>query len=585
MLKSGITKVTAAVAIIAIIIAAGAGIIVGQTSFQTTPTTVTTTVTESSTQINTQTATVTTTIQTSTTTPELEPKKGGDLRIGVIKQDGSTLDPLMTAQGTMLNTIWNLIFEPLVYVDENWKIVPGLATSWEIVDEFTYDFTLRQGVKFHDGTDFNAEAVKFTFERAREPAFKSMGFLIESVDVLDNYKVRFHIKSDAATPWVDFLYWMGKVPQGYMTYSPTAFNTMGAEKFGRNPAGTGPFKFVEWFDQDHITVERFDGYWGEEPYLDRVIVQVIPDSAVRALKLEKGELDMAEIDPPQVARLNRTQDVIVNFGPPAAHIVMGFNVRNGSEYLVQSNPNSHLVRQAISYAIDRQAIIDTILYGYGTPAIDRMMPGQEPYYDPALQIYPPNADPEKAKQLLAEAGYPDGIEFSIDTSGGFVDGVKTATIMIEQLAKANIKLTINDVEFGILIAHVFAPNFDSMIYDQGGMPPVSEFLVDYHSQAWPPKAFGNIPFANDTKIDASIEQLRSIWNTDKTEAKKLSDSIQKRWMEQGYHVSLYYKHLIQGMNTDVKGYVMMPTVRVEYEGAGGFIICRPATGINVWLDR
>jgi ABC-type transport system substrate-binding protein len=308
----------------------------------------------------------------------------------------SLYPPVYTGPPGTLNY---LLYDSLVGFDEKLQPDPdsGLATSWEVGDDqVTWTFHLRQGVKFQDGTDFDANAVKLTLDTLLDPATgalrRSAFLVIKEVNVVDPYTVQ--IVTDGVFPDLPFLL----MERSASIVSPTALKQLGVDDFGLNPVGTGPFKFVEWVPNDHITFEANPDYWRGKPRVDRVIYRRVSEDAVRTALLTTGEADIVLNIPPE--DLDRLK------ADPSINVVQGDSLT-----IVACEPNdamppfdNKLVRQALNYAIDKRAIIDNIMHGAGSVPDTPAPPGVWG----AVHLLPYSYDPEKAKQLLAEAGYPNG---------------------------------------------------------------------------------------------------------------------------------------------------------------------------------
>ena len=321
-----------------------------------------------------------------------QPKRGGTLTI-VRPIDAVSLDPTndTTSAGGWIATN---IFESLLKLDYDMSLKPWLAERWEQVAPDRWRFYLKQGVKFHDGTDLNAEAVKISVERAISPQSRAASFFrgIKGAEVRDNYTV--DIVTDG--PYGPLL---RAVSTWFMSIvSPAALQKYGQD-FGRNPVGTGPFKFVEWRTNATITIERWDGYWGDKAYLDRVIYKVVPEESNRMLALQTGEADMVMIPAlAQVAQFKRDNRFVVHEVDGLRVVFFGFNVN-------RPPVNDVRVRQAMNYAFDRKPVIDNILEGNALPATSLISPGIVGYKD--LSQYWAY-DPRKAEELMRQAGYTKG---------------------------------------------------------------------------------------------------------------------------------------------------------------------------------
>ena len=328
--------------------------------------------------------------------------------------DSTSLDPSRTTEGEAFKVTVNIFETLLNFGDEDTTVQPGLAKSWEpSEDGLTYTFELEEGVKFHDDTDFNAEAVVKNFERWAAgdsemfPYYNSMfggfegdeGHVIESVTAEGDATVIIKLKR----PQAPFL--KNIAMSMFAISSPTAFEEQGDDAYERNPVGTGPFKFTDWKPNDSITIERFDNYRQEGlPKLDKVIFLSIPDNSARLNALMAGDIDLADgINPSDGAKIEG-DEALQLFERPSMNV--------GYLGLTVTRPpfDNKLVRQAMNYAIDKESIIDSFFEGRAESAKNPMPPSISGYNDD-IEEYP--YDPEKAKELLAEAGLADGFEMEL----------------------------------------------------------------------------------------------------------------------------------------------------------------------------
>lgn len=327
--------------------------------------------------------------------------------------DSTSLDPSRVTEGESFKVTKNIYETLLDFGEQDTTIHEGLATKWEPSDDgLTYTFTLREGVKFHDGTDFNADAVVKNFERwangteEQFPYYASMfggfkgdeGHVIDSVTADGDYTVVFKLKRAQAP----FLKNIAMSP--FAIASPTAFEKDG-DKFGDNPVGTGPFKFVEWKRNDSITVEKFEDYWDESlPKLDKVIFRSIPDNSARLNALLTGEIDLADGVNPADGQTVEADSNLQLFERPSMNV--------GYLGLTTTRPpfDNAKVRQAINYAIDKEAIVEAFFEGRAEVA-KNPLPSSIPGFNEDIAGY--EYDPAKAKELLAEAGFADGFEMEL----------------------------------------------------------------------------------------------------------------------------------------------------------------------------
>ncbi len=340
-----------------------------------------------------------------------EPKTGGILVFGR-GGDSAGLDPAYETDGNSFMICDNIFDQLVLYADESTEIVPGLATSWDVSEDGKkYTFHLREGVKFHDGTEMNADAVVFSLGRMmkeknvkyhkadwkfpeEQPAAEywlsmEMDGLVESIEAVDNETVVFNLKRVEAP----FIANMGM--DFAAVISPTAMQKYGSD-FRANPVGTGPFKFVEWIKDDRIVLAANKEYWGGAPYLEKVIFRSIPDNSVRFLELKTGNIDICQFPNPEDIELAENDPTMKLVSQPGMNI--GYLSFNHTKSLWQDKR----IRKGLAHAINRKSIVDNIYYGLGTVAKNTIPPNMWSYND---DITPYAYDPEKAKQLLKEAGF------------------------------------------------------------------------------------------------------------------------------------------------------------------------------------
>jgi peptide/nickel transport system substrate-binding protein len=326
-------------------------------------------------------------------------------------------------------------FQGLVRMTMEGEVDPWLAESWELApDKLSLTFHLRKGVKFHDGTDFNAEAVKFNFDALVAAKGPTAAYLT-STDVIDDYTVRCNFSSYANTIWGTQLGYASMV-------SPTAhdWNLEGKESMYYHPVGTGPFEFLSHEKDVATKYVRFDDYWEEgKPYLDGVEWIYIADPMTQSAALQAGDVNMLYVGGSKiVADLRDQLGFEVLFYPQAIHVTIPDGANPGSPWADKR------VRQALDYAIDKEAFAHTFGWGFGIPAYQSPAEGQAGYIPGLGREY----DLEKAKQLLAEAGYPDGFETTIFCQAMGSEGITEATAIQGDLAKVGITARIEKCEPG-----------------------------------------------------------------------------------------------------------------------------------------
>ncbi len=371
------------------------------------------------------------------TTPTGEPTYGGSVVVG-IQQDIDSLDPhKATAAGTK-EILFN-IFEGLVKPDENGNLMNAVASDYTVSEDgLVYTFTLRDGVKFHDGSLVTAEDVKYSLERVSgllngEVLISTMA-AITSVTISDDKTVQ--VTVDSPNPELIYSFTAAIIPAG------------SGESEGAKPIGTGPFSFVSYVPQEGIVVAKHAEYWQEGlPYLDEVTFKIIANVDTAMLDIKGGSVDI-------VPYLTDSQ---------AAELGSDFNIVSAPSNVVQAlflNCSEGVladvrVRQAICYALDKDMVSQFVAGGNGTLISSAMLPTLQDYYVDLNDTYGNTANVEKAKQLLAEAGYPDGIDLEITVPSNYDVHVEATEVVAEQLKQANINVTINAVEWGVWLEETY----------------------------------------------------------------------------------------------------------------------------------
>jgi peptide/nickel transport system substrate-binding protein len=369
------------------------------------------------------------------------PKKGGFL-IVCVGDEPPGLDPTASASAAIDRVVYANIFEGLVKVDRNGKMVPGLAAKWDVSsDGKVYTFHLRKGVLFHNGEAFNAAVAKWNLERGAAEGTKNAHpeffRVIEKIETPDDATLKLTLKG------VDALF-LFRMAEGDAVMLPMK----GFENTAAAPIGTGPFKFAEWKRGDSVVMERNPNYWNPQlPYLDKVTYRFIGDPSAMAAALKTGDIDIIGwMQAPELAAdFVKDKRFKVLSGSSVAENIMSTNNK------VPPFDNK-LVRQAMAHAIDRKAVIDLVMAGYGTP-IGSHWPPVTPYYEDLTGKFPYN--PQKAKELLAKAGYPGGFEATIKLPAIYAYSKRAGEVIADMLGQVGIKLKIELVEWGVWLDRVF----------------------------------------------------------------------------------------------------------------------------------
>jgi peptide/nickel transport system substrate-binding protein len=361
--------------------------------------------------------------------------------------DPTTLDA-MNQQETPASVVTEHIYNKLVERDQSLTIVPALAAELpKLVSPQVWEIQLRRGAKFHNGEDFNADSVKFSLERAKDPKMRgSSNFkLIERVEIVDPYTVRVH----TTKPWPTFIPSMNH-PQAPM-YPPKAYADKDTTYISRNPIGTGPYKLVRWSTDEEIVLEANDGYFRGAPRIKTVVFRPIPDDSVRVAALQNGEVDVAVNIPPHLANIIANHPKLFLSTAPSIRTIQlmfythQYDAQNKLVGPYQGPTVDKRVRQAITYALDVDEIIKGVLDGKAM-RVATMLPSMHFGFDPGLK--PIKQDLAKARKLLAEAGYPNGLEITLNgPQGRYVRDKEVAEAAAGQLTKAGIKTTLRTFEF------------------------------------------------------------------------------------------------------------------------------------------
>ena len=431
----------------------------------------------------------------------------------------SSLDPDNITAVNDFRIVFN-VYDGLVrYKPGTLEVEPALAKSWDISEDgLTYTFHLRDGVKFHDGTPFNADAVKFKFDRMmdkenpyHDTANYPLSYLlaqVESAEVIDDLTVAITLTQPYAPFLSNMAYTSGLI------MSPEAVKTYGKDA-GRHPSGTGPFKFAEWQSNTRVVLEKNPDYWDGAPALDAVIFRPITDANTRVAEMLSGGVDLLTEVPP---------DNVATFAADS-----GFTVYDQSTpqiwFLILNAKDGPMadkrVRQAVNYAIDKQSMVDNVLQGTAVVASGPMPPAFTWAYNEALDPYP--YDPEKAKALIAEAGM-DGADVTfLVTEGGssMLDPVPMGTAIQADLEAVGLNVKIETYEWNTFLG-IVNPGLEG----KGDMAEMSWTTNDpdtlpylaLRTDAWPDKGGFNSGYYSNPKVDALIEAAQIETDQDKRAA-------------------------------------------------------------------
>jgi peptide/nickel transport system substrate-binding protein len=481
-----------------------------------------------------------------------EPQPGGTLRVAW-EADVTGFDPGFS-RGIQAYYLKGNIFNPLVTVDEHLNFVPELAESWETQEGGkVYVFHLRKGVKFHDGTDFDAEAVRWniqwTTDRDSQSVMDAFLDTIETVEVIDAHTVKITLKY----PTFTLLPALAQYREGLLIKSPTAYAKVGKQDAQQNPVGTGPFKLARWEQNNLIVLEKNTDYWKPGlPFLNRIEFKIMKDGVTRATALRAGEVDYVSWVPREHAdRVMKAPKIQVWTGKGSSTAFSAFNVS-------QKPFDDPKVRVALAgYGIDRRAIAKAALLGHGGPQWGFLPPGAKGFLD-LSELYP--YDPEKAKALLKEAGFDEQkpLKYSLITHAGESSLPTIATIMKTQLAKAGVQLNIEVLDRPIFLKRANGHDYEQLLN-------ASSHMLDAYDRAssFDRHAGVNIPNHQDPKIDELLDALRQA----STEADylKAGEDLQVYATQQMLYFGIATLPDIEAARDTMQGYVFMRGFKKRFE--------------------
>lgn len=366
-----------------------------------------------------------------------EPVKGGEITVGIAQDLDDSLDPHQTVAAGTREVLFN-IFEGLVKPNSDGEMIPAVAEKYTLSEDgTTYTFTLREGVKFHNGQTVTAEDVVYSINRCaavpegQEKPLVAAFSAVKSVEALDE-------KTVAVT--------IAQRDLEFISYMTAAIIPADYENQDTAPVGTGPFKFVSRTPQQDFVMERFEDYWGAPAWLDKVTYKICENADALVMNLNGGSIDLcAHLTSAQASQLNQNFQVLEG----TMNLVQAIYLNN------QAKPfDNQLVRQALCYAIDRQGIMDMVADGHGTAVGSSIYPAFTKYFLPELVDKYPH-DVSKAKELLAQAGYPDGFDMTISVPNNYQPHMDTAEVVAEQLREAGINVTIQPVEWSTWLDTIY----------------------------------------------------------------------------------------------------------------------------------
>ncbi|MBK4825556.1 glutathione ABC transporter substrate-binding protein GsiB [Pectobacterium versatile] len=471
----------------------------------------------------------------------------------------TSLDPY-DANDSLSQTVAKSFYQGLFGFDKDMKLVNVLADSYDASpDGLTYTVKLHPGVKFHDGSAFNAAAVKVNLDRASNPDNRLKRYnlfkMIDKTEAVDDLTVKITLK----TPFSAFVNNLAH-PAAVMI-SPAALKQYGKD-IGFHPVGTGPYRFVAWNQTDFVKVEKFNGYWKAGlPKLDSITWRPVVDNNTRAALLQTGEAQFAYPIPFEQAKVLEKNDKLALVASPSIlHRYISMNV-------TQKPFDNPKVREALNYAINKEALIKVAFSGYATPA-EGPLPSSIDY---SVKYHPWPYDPAKARELLKEAGYPDGFTTTLWSSHNHSTAQKVLQFTQQQLAQVGVKVQVTAMDAGQRAAEVEGKGVKETgvrLFYTGWSASTGEadwaLSPLFATASWPPAQF-NTAFYSNPQVDADL--ATALKTTDRTEKQKLyKDAQDKIWADAPW-IFLATERLVSANSKKLTGFYVMPDTLFSFEEA------------------
>lgn len=485
---------------------------------------------------------------------EAPARENTDQIIVAIGAEPGSLDPIAMASAPAA-TIVEHVAESLIYLAPNGDLVPRLVTEWEAAaDNLSWMLSLREGVVFHDGTPFDAEAVKLNLDRFLDPdSAAPFAFLlseVSSVDVVDQYTVRLNLERPFA-PIISHL------SHSFIAMlSPAQIAATPAGETVMEPIGTGPYRLVEWRRGEEVVMEINEDYYGSAPAINRTIFRFVPEDAARVVALETGEVDVImNLPPTDALRLVDDPDINVEYPSSVRVLYVGFNVSSGPFA-------DQRVRQALNYAINKDAIVNNVLQGSGQVSTAPIVPA---VFGHAV-AGPYEYDPARARELLAEAGYADGFEVEFyHPTGRYPLDATIAEAVQGMLAEVGITANLQTLEWSSYLATMRVAPEDALqdmhMFGWGTVTLDADYglyALFHGSEAAP--AGWNTTYYGDETVDALLSEARTIPDRDERSA-IYDEAIGIIW-EDAPWLFLHDVGQINGYRSDISGLIHHPLENV-----------------------
>lgn len=466
-----------------------------------------------------------------------QPRPGGILTVAD-PLGPPVLDPHKDGSYQSSGMVLTLMYEGLLTRNEKGELQPHLAESWKAVNATLYEFRLRRGVTFQNGREMDSSDVKFSFERELDPKtgspFRAIWSAIDRIETPDKWTVRFHLQYPSA-PFLNYL----AGPYGHQIVPREAVEKNG--DLNQVAVGTGPFQLVEYVPDSHLKFEKYKGYWKKgQPYLDGVMIRIIKDESARIAAIRAGAVDVTYVTAVNAPALKQDKNLV---------LLEGDNVFYGMT-LAQFIPNDSKtpfsdkrVRQAMSLAIERKELVESVIFGAGVVS-GPIPPGMGPFaLKPSYTV-----DLDRAKQLLREAGHPNGFKATVKASPQYPLDVADCQIIKSNLQRIGIELDIQLVEWGQFLKEWLGGNYDTICLTSGPLADPDAFTYDYfHS-----KSPRNRAKFFTGELDELVTQARMA--TEPAKRRELLLEVQKQALDLAPVIYLYSGNGFEVHRPAVKGY-------------------------------
>lgn len=461
-------------------------------------------------------------------------QQGGEITVAIAQDLDDSLDPHLVVKAGTREILFN-VFEGLLKPLPNGDLTLAVAESFKVSDDgITYTFTLRDGVQFHNGETVTADDVVYSIERCADTS----GGQTPLVEAFSN--IQSVAAPDAGTVVIKL-----KSPDGeFLSYLTTAILPRNYDRQDTAPVGTGPFKFVSRTAQDSIVLEKFDGYWGTPAYLNRVTFKIIENADALVLALQSGSVDLCpHLTATQASQLSGDYQVLEG----TMNLVQALYLNNAAAPF-----DNEKVRQALCWAVDKQAVIDLAFDGHGEAVGSSMYPAFGKYFDDSLTDYY-TCNPQKAKALLAEAGYPDGFDMTITVPSNYQPHVDTAQVLVEQLEAVGVRAQIQTVDWNTWVSDVYTNrDFQSTVVGVDASTMTARALLERFTSSYG-KNFINY---SDPEYDALFS--RALAETDDARRTELYKQMEQNLAKHAANVYLQAPGDFVAIRSNLAGYTFYP---------------------------